>query len=476
VLAISLGMVAVAPPAAHVQASAPSVFQAVPLVHMDKPLDCESAALSSALQYQGFNAGQDWVFDQLPVDGRPPVMSGGHPVEWGNPYRAFVGNVWGNEGTSGYGVYAAPIMEAARRAGADVWGGESWSVQSLFDNLAAGRSVVVWAPIGLAYASVGSIQTWDGASVWYSQHEHAQVLAGYDTNAGTVTLMDDYSGSYRTFSISLFSQRFYAFHSTAVVVANPAHVATAKPPAANVARYWDGHGHWVTGGAVVDSFAGRPGYEERSLGMFSAHGAAPAMQQIFNCQSGAVHFLSTSSGCEGQTVLGSEGFTSTAQTSTFTVELLRCRVSSSNDHFVSIGGCEGQVTEGSLGFVSSLSALSRAFSGTEHAHWSSVGAVHSNYSPEGILGYLDTQPTTGQTPIYGCVMGTDHFTSLSSRCEGQSLVGFLGYLAAAPPAGTPSARLYRCYRNGGHFDTTSSNCEGLGAPESALGYLLTTTA
>ena len=60
---------------------------------------------------------QDWLVQQLGDDPRPPVMSGGAPVQWGDPYQAFVGDVRGAWLKTGYGVYYPPID----RRGAGDW-------------------------------------------------------------------------------------------------------------------------------------------------------------------------------------------------------------------------------------------------------------------------------------------------------------------------------------------------------------------
>jgi len=61
-------------------------------------------------------------------------------------------------------------------------------------------------------------------------------------------------------------------------------------------------------------------------------------------------------------------------------------------------------------------------------------------------------------------------TSIDSNCEGQRIIGLIGYVYTSPPAGS-SQIIYRCRMNhGDHFDSPSSNCEGQIA-EGPIGYL-----
>jgi uncharacterized protein YvpB len=190
-----------------------------PNLKMQHPLDCEAAALQIALEATGIDVSQDWILGKIGADLRPPVLSGGVPVEWGDPYETFVGNVDGSMPKwTGYGVYYPPVMAAAQAAGAVAYGAEGWDPQQLYAQVAAGYPVVVWVPHLLQDDPTSTWTAWDGRSIWYALGEHAQVLVGYDMNAGTVTLDDDLDGQDHTLSMSLFQTRFAQWHSMAVVV------------------------------------------------------------------------------------------------------------------------------------------------------------------------------------------------------------------------------------------------------------------
>lgn len=204
-------------------------------------LDCEAAALQIALSAIGVNTTQDTLLGSIGDDPRPPTMQNGHPVQWGNPYSSFVGQVDGAMLRTGYGVYYPPIAAAAQAAGAIATGAEGWQPSQLYAAVASGDPVVVWVPHLLAAPSFGAWTAWDGTAVWYSSEEHTQVLVGFDDGAGTVTLADPWDARLHTVSMSLFETRLQQFHDMAVVVAppdGPAAVVTSN--SGHQALFWKG--------------------------------------------------------------------------------------------------------------------------------------------------------------------------------------------------------------------------------------------
>jgi uncharacterized protein YvpB len=220
-------------------------------------LDCEAAALQIALSGVGIHVTQDRLLGQFGADLRPPVMSNGSPVRWGDPYQTFVGHVNGNFVVTGYGVYYPPIVNAAIADGAGATGGEGWQPAQLWAAVAAGNPVVVLVPHLLRPATVEYWTAWDGRQVWYSHSDHAQVVVGFDSNAGTVTLADPADGLIHTYSMAAFESAWALFHSQAIEVTSGGSSATeAVSPtngSVNVAVtgpnhslyfYWNVGGRW----------------------------------------------------------------------------------------------------------------------------------------------------------------------------------------------------------------------------------------
>jgi hypothetical protein len=112
-----------------------------------------------------------------------------------------------------------------------------------------------------------------------------------------------------------------------------------------VRYYAPGVSHWVTTGSVGAAYT-----RERTLGYVYAQPAGSFTTALYGCLHGTSdYFLSHDPGCEGQTVLRTEGYVAgTAQPDR--VAIYRC--STGSDHFASTDPtCEGTTTESLLGYV-----------------------------------------------------------------------------------------------------------------------------
>src|SRR5439155_13410891 len=185
------------PPAA---APGPGTYLPTPVVQQAYPLDCEAAALQAALAAKGIRVTQQQIFEKLPLDSRSPsIGADGLPSRWGNPYRAFVGDVQGQEGNfSGYGVYYPPIAAAANRLGAHADGRTGWTGAEIEDQVRAGNPVVVWVDSDFQVRQPRHWTAWDGSDVPYIVGEHAVTVMGFDAGAGTITVVDVLRGTLHT--------------------------------------------------------------------------------------------------------------------------------------------------------------------------------------------------------------------------------------------------------------------------------------
>jgi serine/threonine protein kinase len=97
----------------------------------------------------------------------------------------------------------------------------------------------------------------------------------------------------------------------------------------------------------------------------------------------------------------------------------------------------------------------------------------SGYTKEFPIGSLVAASEANTRKLFSCQQNTndDHFTSTDAKCEGHKVLGTLGYIFTAAPAGAASHLIYRCTYSGGHFDSIHGNCEGYKL-EFQLGYLL----
>lgn len=133
----------------------------------------------------------------------------------------------------------------------------------------------------------------------------------------------------------------------------------------------------------------------------------------------------------------------------------------------------GQGTPNRLLFAGPPTApLGRYYSSVLREHISSTSHPGGTYVLEGVLGLVENGPVVGTHPIYRCRFGGDHFTSLLSSCEGQVVIGLIGFIYTSPP-GVPNHAVRRCMvrRSLEHFHSFEVNCEGH-INEGVIGYLL----
>jgi uncharacterized protein YvpB len=185
-----------------------AVSLSAPIIHQSMPLDCESAALAVALESKGFPVTQTWVFDELPKQPQEALISRERPVTWGDPYEAFVGNVYGSETNyTGYGVYYPPIAAVAELAGATTDARTGWTTNQ-----------IDWTNFNFGYSLTSTWQAWDGRIVPYTTEEHAVTVVGFNSVAGTVTVIDVGVGLRRTISTAEFTSAIATFGGMGVAV------------------------------------------------------------------------------------------------------------------------------------------------------------------------------------------------------------------------------------------------------------------
>jgi uncharacterized protein YvpB len=198
---------------------ATAAYLNAPDLHQSMALDCESASLAVALQTKGFALTQLWVFDALPKQPQLALVSRGRPVAWGDPYEAFVGNVNGSESNyTGYGVYYPPIAAVAQRAGATVDAHAGWTTAAIEYQIQLGHPVVVWTNFNFGYSRTSTWNAWDGRAIPYTTEEHTVTVIGFNSLAGTVTVVDVGVGIRRTISTAAFAAAIATFGGMGVAV------------------------------------------------------------------------------------------------------------------------------------------------------------------------------------------------------------------------------------------------------------------
>ncbi|WP_117209126.1 hypothetical protein [Allorhizocola rhizosphaerae] len=261
--------------------------------------------------------------------------------------------------------------------------------------------------------------------------------------------------------------------------------AATAPGTTALIRYLDGTGHHrVTVGAVQE-----PGVYPQFGGVWGLLTAEqPGTHPLYECRQGVRdYFVSRDRGCGGRSValVRTLGWIYESRPAQDSTPLYRCALPAIADHFVSIlADCEtpDAVQEGLLGYAlaTSRTPFSRFHDGKDH--WESTDRVSGSYTLERSGWYLENSRLPGTIPLYGCSYaipgGVNHFISVTSNCEGLTMVRLEGYIHLEPPPGGDYRPLYRCFRAPGndHFMSTDENCEGVSGAvrEGRLGYVALT--
>ena len=201
----------------------------VPVYKQLRNLDCETAALQMALGALGHNYTQNQLIAMQPQpDTRSPVMGtvNGHKavLQWGNPYKNFVGNIDGADLIpTGYGIYYPPLLSLVQTHGVpNAEGGEGagngWTPARIYAELAAGHPVMAWTETGWARPYVGYWTSFDEKiKIRYSLIEHVVTLSGVSP---TQVRVNDpwHSGSQYWFSKAAFEASWADFNNMAIVL------------------------------------------------------------------------------------------------------------------------------------------------------------------------------------------------------------------------------------------------------------------
>ena len=197
-------------------------------------------------------------------------------------------------------------------------------------------------------------------------------------------------------------------------------------------RYVGANGHYET------TRAQPPGYSfEAPLGELLMTNV-PGDQPLYSCIQGTDEFTSDSSNCEGQTVIGFEGYGYSSQPPGLaTVPLYRCRVTSNNTHFDSNDpACEGQTSDGFLAYLLGASSFNRYVGA--NGHYETTRAQPPGYSFEAPLGELLMDRRFRATSPYTAAYKAPTSSHRTRRnCEGQTVIGFEGYGYSSQPPDWP---------------------------------------
>ncbi|MFH1235729.1 MAG: Ig-like domain-containing protein [Parcubacteria group bacterium] len=184
----------------------------VPFHRQERPLSCEAAALLMALASKGVNVTESALIEQIGYDPTPHIGN-----VWGNPHIGFVGDYYGRQSTTGYGVYWEPISRVANLYRTSRWFANG-TIQDLTAEIQKGNPVVVWGNAGSGKRV--DWQTPQGDTVITINGEHTRVVSGFVGSADNPTeiiVMDPLYGE-RYYTTAAFEANWALLGKAGVVV------------------------------------------------------------------------------------------------------------------------------------------------------------------------------------------------------------------------------------------------------------------
>ena len=171
-------------------------------------LSCESRSATDLAAYWGAAFTEEAFLRRLPKSD--------------NPQRGFVGDVDmppGSMPPTGYGVYAGPVAATLRSFQLDAEAQHAMSLDTLKQELAAQRPVVVWATYDMQLPGTERWVSSDGVASTVVRWQHTFIAVGYDE--GGLYLIDAFDGGTKTFSYEAFGPAWDQLGRIAVTVTGP---------------------------------------------------------------------------------------------------------------------------------------------------------------------------------------------------------------------------------------------------------------
>ena len=178
-------------------------------------MSCEAASLKMALANKEIYVSEDEIMQEIGYD-NPLIRK---DSLWGDPHKAYVGDIDGKICDTGYGVYWEPVAKAA-----NIWreaeAFSGWSLEKLMREIKAGNSVIVWGALPTANLTDCSWYTPEGKYIKAYQETHVRLVVGYigdAENPSKIIINDPLSGRLY-WDTSFFLANWSVFGYSGVVV------------------------------------------------------------------------------------------------------------------------------------------------------------------------------------------------------------------------------------------------------------------
>lgn len=174
------------------------------------PTGCEITALTTVLNYYGFNVDKLTMATKYLEKADAPA----------NFWKVFLGDPTKK---TGFGCYAAPITNAANKYLKDIKANyvaknvSGTSFEKLLSYVENGTPVVIWGTMEMKKPYSTYKWTVDGETVQWIAPEHCLVLIGYDIENGTAIVSDPQKGI-GSYKLDTVKARFLALHSQCVIL------------------------------------------------------------------------------------------------------------------------------------------------------------------------------------------------------------------------------------------------------------------
>jgi len=163
----------------------------VALDWQDHPLSCEAASLKMALTSKGVYISENDIMKEIGYDPTPHQGN-----IWGDPDRAYVGNIDGKICNTGYGVHWQPVAKAANEwREAEAFSG--WNLKNLIKEIELGNPVIVWGTLPVQTLHECSWYTPERKYIKTLQETHVRLVVGFigeSENPSKIILNDPLAG------------------------------------------------------------------------------------------------------------------------------------------------------------------------------------------------------------------------------------------------------------------------------------------
>ena len=163
----------------------------IPLDWQDYSLSCEAASLKMALAYKKVFVSEDKIMEKIGYDLTPHKDN-----IWGDPYKAYVGDIDGKICSTGFGVFWEPVAKAANNW-CPVQAFTNWKLENLIKEIETGNPVIFWGTLPVYPLTDCSWYTPEGKYVKAFKQTHVRLIIGFigdSKNPSKIIINDPLSG------------------------------------------------------------------------------------------------------------------------------------------------------------------------------------------------------------------------------------------------------------------------------------------